>query len=71
MTARRSDLAALGSLCVSLSEGATSADSLALADKMAGLKAAFEALDRNAVARKRALEDGLKQVRQQCSENKM
>ena len=38
-------------------------DSLALGDKMAaGLKAAYEALQRNIVARRRVLQDGLKQV---------
>ena len=59
---RRSDLTAVGATSDSLCEGVIPEDSLALGDKMAVLKAAYEALERNIVARRRVLEDGLKQV---------
>ena len=59
---RRSDLTAVGAVSDSLCQEVVPEDSLALGDKMAGLKAAYEALERNIVARNRVLEDGLKQV---------
>ena len=59
---RRSDLTAVGAVSDSLCQEVVPEDSLALGDKMAGLKAAYEALERNIVARRRVLEDGLKQV---------
>ncbi|CAI8029402.1 hypothetical protein GBAR_LOCUS16704, partial [Geodia barretti] len=46
----------------SLCQGVMPEDSLALGDKMVvGLKAAYEALQRNIVAQRRVLEDRLKQ----------
>ena len=45
-----------------MSDAASPEDSLTLSDKMAQLKTAFETLERNVAARKRGLEDGLKQV---------
>ena len=60
---RRTDIAALMSLSQTMSSTASPEDSLTLSDRMAQIKAAFEALERNAAARKRALEDGLEQVR--------
>ena len=45
-----------------MSDVASPEDSLSLSDKMAQLKTAFETLERNVSARKRGLEDGLKQV---------
>ncbi|CAI8055159.1 Dystonin, partial [Geodia barretti] len=61
---RRSDLTAVGAVSDSLCQEVVPEDSLALGDKMAGLKAAYEALERNIVARRRVLEDGLKQARE-------
>ncbi|CAI8029403.1 hypothetical protein GBAR_LOCUS16704 [Geodia barretti] len=47
----------------SLCQGVMPEDSLALGDKMVvGLKAAYEALQRNIVAQRRVLEDRLKQT---------
>ena len=59
---RRTDIAALMTLTQTMSATASPEDSLTLSDRMAQIKAAFEALERNAAARKRALEDGLEQV---------
>ena len=58
----RSDLTVVGAMSDSLCQGVVPEDSLALGDKMAGLKAAYEALERNIVAWRRVLEDRLKQV---------
>lgn len=58
----RADMASLSSLSQSMSDTASPADSLTLSDRMAQIKSAFEALERNATARKRGLEDGLEQV---------
>ena len=63
MNGRRGDLNTLGSLGQSLCEGASPDDSMAIADKMAELKKECESLERDMAARKRALDDGLKQVR--------
>ena len=49
-------------LSQTMSATASPEDSLTLSDRMAQIKAAFEALERNATTRKRALEDGLEQV---------
>ena len=46
-----------------MSENASPEDSLALSDRTAQVQSAFEALERNAAARKRVLTDGLEQVR--------
>ena len=60
---RRSELTAVWAMSDSLCQGVVPEDSLALGDKMAaGLKAAYEALQRNIVAQRRVLEDRLKQV---------
>ena len=45
-----------------MSENASPEDSLALSDRTAQVQSAFEALERNAAARKRVLTDGLEQV---------
>ena len=62
MGCRRGDLTAVATLSDSLCQGAVHEDTLALGEKTAGLKAAYEALERDMAARRRALEDGLKQV---------
>lgn len=62
IASHRGHLASLASLSQSMSDTASPEDSLTLSDKMAQLKAAFEALERNTATRKRGLEDGLQQV---------
>ena len=62
---RRTDIAALMSLSQTMSATASPEDCLTLSDRMAQIKAAFEALERNAAVRKRGLEDGLQKVRRE------